>query len=460
MTNNRLPAEDNDTTPLLTIQRPLYFTILFLSLTILIDTTYTIIFSGQSSKSSGVVGGPLQNLAEFIIPQLVIRFSGPLLFATEETGIDGKICPPDGFLDRGLLTTYTNQNEKNGQQQQTNGIIYSNDFDPRNKISKPSSFPHCELKKWVQIASNTDTNDTPNNKGSRQCPEGEEYVTYIYPTQQQHQQERKNTNVNNNNNNDDEVKIIHLATPTNCIPTSTIASLQSFTQHYSNNSNPQIIIAIYIHSQEAMDAFLYQRAWNVFPEVKEGLLCGMAKVRFVVKKVLDGILLKSTIVAADASTNEREEQQHQHEQRKDRIANDIATLTKRDIWRYLILWEFGGTVIDLEVLQSLITSTSTTTTAAADTTSPLINVSRQWFASRLFGNDNTDSNINNNDGDAIITMIESEGRRIPVTGIISATPNHPLLYFSAKWALRSMIWDNYLAWGESPEFVSIPFLFM
>jgi hypothetical protein len=78
----------------------------------------------------------------------------------------------------------------------------------------------------------------------------------------------------------------------------------------------------------------------------------------------------------------------------------------------------------------------------------------------LFGNDNTDSNINNTDGDAIITMIESEGRRIPVTGIISATPNHPLLYFSAKWALRSMIWDNYLAWGESPEFVSIPFLFM
>ncbi|KAL7445989.1 hypothetical protein ACHAXM_010361 [Skeletonema potamos] len=280
MTNNRLPAEDNDTTPLLTIQRPLYFAILFLSLTILIDTTYTIIFSGQSSKSSGVVGGPLQNLAEFIIPQLVIRFSGPLLFATEETGIDGKICPPDGFLDRGLLTTYTNQNEKNGQQQQTNGIIYSNDFDPRNKIPKPSSFPHCELKKWVQIASNTDTNDTPNNKGSRQCPEGEEYVTYIYPTQQQHQQERKNTNVNNNNNNDDEVKIIHLATPTNCIPTSTIASLQSFTQHYSNNSNPQIIIAIYIHSQEAMDAFLYQRAWNVFPEVKEGLLCGMAKRAF------------------------------------------------------------------------------------------------------------------------------------------------------------------------------------
>jgi len=459
MTNNRLPAEDNDTTPLLTIQRPLYFTILFLSLTILIDTTYTIIFSGQSSKSSGVVGGPLQNLAEFIIPQLVIRFSGPLLFATEEIGIDGKICPPDGFLDRGLLTTYTNQNEKNGQQQQTNGIIYSNDFDPRNKIPKPSSFPHCELKKWVQIASNTDTNDTRNNKGSRQCPEGEEYVTYIYPTQQQQQQERKNTNVNNDNNNDDEVKIIHLATPTNCIPTSTIASLQSFTQHYSNNSNPQIIIAIYIHSQEAMDAFLYQRAWNVFPEVKEGLLCGMAKVRFVVKKVLDGILLKSTIVAADASTNEREEQQHQHEQRKDRIANDIATLTKRDIWRYLILWEFGGTVIDLEVLQSLITST-TTTTAAADTTSPLINVSRQWFASRLFDNDNTESNINHNDGDAIITMIESEGRRIPVTGIISATPNHPLLYFSAKWALRSMIWDNYLAWGESPEFVSIPFLFM
>jgi hypothetical protein len=452
MVNNLPPAEDNDTTlsPIISIQRPLYFTILFLSLTILIDTTYTIIFGGdQASKRSGEGGGPLQNLAEFIIPQLVIRYpTTPLLFATEEIGIDGKICPPDGFLDRGLFT-YASQNKKNGQQQkQENGIIYSSDFDPRNKLSKPSSFPHCELKKWVQIADNTDANDTRNNKGSRQCPEGEEYVTYIYPTQQS--QQRKNT-ISFHNKND--VKIIHLATPTNCIPTSTISSLQSLTQHYSNNSNPQIIIAIYIHSQEAMDAFLYQRVWNVFPEVKEGLLCGMAKVRFVVKNVLDGILKSAGgTLAVEVSSNKNEQQQQQQQQLKDRIANEIATLTKRDIWRYLILWEFGGTVIDLEVLQSLITSDT-----AADTTSPLINVARQWFASQLFGSNN--NNNNNNDCDAIITIIENEGKRVPLTGIISATPNHPLLYFCAKWALRSMIWDNFLAWGESPGFVSTSFVY-
>ena len=198
--------------------------------------------------------------------------------------------------------------------------------------------------------------------------------------------------------------------------------------------------------------------------MKEGLLCGLAKMKFVVKKVLDDILLKSSARAEEeASRNQKEQQQQQ--QLKDSIANEIATLTKRDIWRYLILWEFGGTVIDLEVLQSLIATTNSA--AAADDNSPLINVARQWFASQWFGstdsndsnNSNNSNNNNNNnnsdDGDAIITILENGRERVPLTGIMSASPNHPLLYFCAKWALRSMIQDNYLVWGESPDFVSI-----
>jgi len=442
-TDSPAAAEDNDTSSSssslpFSIQRPLYFTILFLSLTIFIDTACTI-FGDQTNNnsSSSGIGGPLQNLAEFIIPQFVKRYpTTPLLFANEEIGIDGKICPPDSFLDRALLLS-----QSTSQAKKVNGITYSSDYDPRNKKSKPSSFPHCELKKWVQLdhlhqkeeQRNTDVSGTQhnNNASRRQCPKGEEYVTHIYPKQLLSHQQRKNTNKNKN------VKIIHIATPTNCIPTSTISSLRSFTQHYYNNPNPQIIIAIYIHSQETIDAFLYHRVWNVFPEVKEGLLCGMAKVRFVVKKLLNGLF-----------------KEKQQQLRKDNIANEIATLTKRDIWRYLILWEFGGTVIDLEVLQSLIATSDTAPVTDDTTTSPLINVARQWFASEWFGSISSSSNNNNeDDGDAIITMIEKDGKqRVPLTGVMTASPNHPLLYFCAKWALKSMIGDNYLVWGESPEF--------
>lgn len=441
------------------IQRPLYFAILFLSLTILADATYTIIFRGSTN------GGPLQSFAEFIIPQLVIRYpTSQRLFANEDIGIDGKICPPDGFLDRALLA----QSSTAGQ---GSGVTYSSDYDPRNTKSKPSSFPHCELKKWVQLHEhntqqklNQDNNVDSNKGGSRECPKGQEYVTHIYPKQfTSPQQQRKNTTSSKSNHQN--VKIIHIATPTNCLPTSTISSLQSFTEHYYNNPNPQIIISIYIHSQEAIDAFLYQRVWNVFPEVKEGLLCGMAKVRFVVRKVLDELLLKGD--TTESSLNEKQQRQ---QLTKDNVANEIATLVKRDIWRYLILWEFGGTVIDWEVLQPLIDpykSVSSTTDGVTTTdTSPLIKVARQWFASewfgKSFGNYAGGSSINQEDGDAIITIMDiNDGKqRVPLTGVMTSSPNHPLMYFSAKWALRSTIDDNYLVWGESPDFVSDYMLFV
>jgi len=419
----------------------------------------------------------LQRVAEIIIPQLVIRYpTTPRLLANEDIGIDGKICPPDGFLDGALLSQSSSaaisQEKKKKVTENNNGVTYSSNYDPRNTKSKPSSFPHCELKKWVQLHHNPtqqlyqgNNNANSNKGGSRKCPNGEEYVTHIYPKQFSSQQQRKNTTSssssksNDTHNNNHNVKIIHIATPTNCIPTSTIKSLQSFTEHYYNNPNPQIIISIYIHSQEAIDAFLYQRVWNVFPEVKEGLLCGMAKVRFVVKKmkVLDELLLKGI-----TNNNEKEEQLRK---KKDNIANEIATLAKRDIWRYLILWEFGGTVIDWEVLQSLIATTTTSDTTSnatyddaattTTTTSPLINVARQWFASEWFGSmSNNAGRSNQDDGDAIITMMETNDgkQRVPLTGVMTSSPNHPLLYFCAKWALRSMIDDNYLVWGESPNF--------
>ena len=372
--------------------------------------------------------GPLKSVAEFIIPQFVSRFPTTVpLFVSGEESIDGIICPPGGLLDRGLSTSL--QGHEFNKEGDEEGIKYSLDYDPRDKKSTPSAYPHCELKKWVQLPATTQTANL-----SRQiCPVGEEYITHIYPKQQKKK---------NNKSKDTTVKIIHIATPTNCIPTSTITHLQEFVQHYYNNPKPQITIAIYLHSHETIDAFLHRRVWNVFPEVKEGLLCGMAKVKFVVRKVLDDILL------VKSASDEKDQQQ---QQRKERIVNEIATLTQRDIWRYLVLWEFGGTVLDLEVLQHLLVDTSISSTTAKSQ-SALIHVARQWYAGDWFG-DKADGTNRGGGGDAIVTMFGEE-KRVPLTGLITASPNHPLLYFSAKWALKSMIWDNYLVWGESIDYVS------
>ena len=151
------------------------------------------------------------------------------------------------------------------------------------------------------------------------------------------------------------------------------------------------------------------------------------------------------VAGAVASTDQEEEQKKKEKEKKKKkevISNEISYLIKRDVWRYLILWEFGGTVIDIDVLNSIIESDS----------SNLIKAAQDWF----FGG-------GDNDGDAFVTMMDGtvldgtvmQQNRIAVTSVMGASrPHHPLLYFSAKWALRTLTDDNYLVWGEANEFVS------
>lgn len=349
------------------------------------------------------------------------------------SGIDGKACPPK--TGRGLLFHSNNNNRQQEKNKNVGGTIYSNEFDPRNIISKPPLFPHCELMKWVQ--------QQQFHHRQPQCFDGEEYVTHIYPKQQLLSFKHNKSSINN----DAVVKIMHIASPTNCLPKSAIQLLQAFTNHYYASSSSKI--AIYIHSQQARDAFLLQQrqrlVGNVFPELNEGILCGMAKIKFVVRKILDRIIISDSSSPTTVTGETEQQQQKKQQQRKDAIANEIAELSKRDIWRYLILWEYGGTLFDLEVLQSLFnTPSSSDATAKSTTTDAVVNSKLIKDAIQCF------DSSSNNGGDAFVTIIENEGGKsnVALTGILGASqPNHPLWYFCVKWALRSMREDNYMVSG-------------
>jgi hypothetical protein len=449
--NNTGNDDDNNITPP-SVLRSLFIASFLLSLLTLIDIYYTTFLlntnNNNDNNNNNKSWAPLKQMAEIFIPQLLLRYfpskHGNHVYMDEmDVAIDGKICPPDGFLDDGLSQLH-HHDQVIRSEEKNSGIHFSSEYDPRNKVLQPSLFPHCELKKWVEQQYHYHQNNQKEQKQQHECSNGEEYVTHIYPNNlQQHHRHQQSSSSSNTNN----VKILHIAANNNCLPKGTIQSLQSLSNHYyktttttTNNKNRQskTIIAIYIHTTNSIDAILHQHIWTVFPEVTEGLLCGVGKVQFVVDKVLDALLVKPTAAAATAAfftAATTDDQQKKKKRKKEVIANEISYLIKRDIWRYLILWEFGGTVIDLDVLQSIIDSKN------------LIKVAQDWF----FG-----GSIND-DGDAFVTMMDSDiGGRTAVTSVMGASrPHHPLLYFATKKALRAMISDNYLAWGEAPEFVSV-----
>jgi hypothetical protein len=472
--NNNSSNNNDGCTP--SVLRSLLIASFLLSLLTLIDMYYTTFLlntntnnnDNNNNKSSWA---PFKQMAEIFIPQLLIRYSpskynGNHVYMDEmDVAIDGKICPPDGFLDDGLSQLHHYHDDHHQlirNEEKSNGIHFSSEYDPRNKVLRPSLFPHCELKKWVELQQyhNHQNNQKEQQEKQHECANGEEYITHIYPNNLQHQHQQQSSSSSNTNN----VKILHIAANNNCLPKRTIQSLQSLTNHYyttsttnasnnanNNNSQSKTIIAIYIHSSKSIDTILHQHIWTTFPEVTEGLLCGIHKVQFVLDKVLDVLLVKPAAAAADnnvetAATNDDAATTNQEEElkkkKKEVIANEISYLIKRDIWRYLLLWEFGGTVIDLDVLQSIIDRDDD------DTNGNLMKVAQDWF----FGSDSGDDD----DGDAFVTMMNGEVGRMAVTSVMGASrPHHPLLYFAAKKALRSMISDNYLAWGDAPEFVSV-----
>jgi len=380
MVANTQNEDGNDT-----IHPLFYHTTIFL----LITTVLQILTSYQLE-----IAGPIDWFASLLIPQ--IASLGFMAGVDEnEVGIDGKICPPDDrWVDSAFdQKYYMKKNQK----------LYLPDNDQRNKQSRPSLFPHCALNRWINIESD-----------NYNCPAGQEYVTIIHPPKVKHQ--------SSNDPKDNRIpKILHISSPTNCLPTTTIQILHQLIHEHISQS-----YTIYIHSSDAIDNFLYQREWYIYPEMKEGILCGMGK-------------LHAATIAAINELNVGNSTQ-----KRIQIAHDISLGVKRDIWRYMVLWEYGGITMDITTLHTIIDGGGKTEPSydlaipANNTTSDggynaLRKLTHQWSSE---SSDAILYFINNVDKQRLPYM-----ERIPFTDMMASVPFHPLIYYSAKAALRIAIWD-------------------
>ena len=315
--------------------------------------------------------GPIDELAEYLIP----RFANAGLGSFRQ--LDDVICPPDHWLD----SAFDGASGRKGE-------LYSSKFDPRTDISHPSLFPHCALKKWV------------NFHPSHPCPEGYEYTTIINPPTTT--TTKKDAGIPN---------IVHLSSPSNCLPSKTVRMLNQLTD--DSNQQP---ITVYVHSNTTMDNFIYLKEWNVFPDAKEGLMCGVAKLNTVLRSTMDEIGMKGGRQA---------------------LLDEVSLGVKRDIWRLLVLWEFGGVTLDVSTLGSIlhqpeeIAGNSTSTSKGYSDLAALV---KEWTTSS---------------DDALLYWINNEERqrspwkeRIPFTDVMGSAPNHPLIYFAAKFVMKIANWDS------------------
>ena len=316
--------------------------------------------------------GPIDALAEYLIP----RFANAGLQSFRQ--LDDLICPPDPWLDSAF-------DKVSGQK----GELYSSKFDPRMDTSHPSLFPHCALKKWVTF------------HPSQPCPEGYEYTTIINPPTTA--TAKNDSGIPN---------IVHLSSPSNCLPSKTVRVLTKLTDDV--NLQP---ITFYVHSNTTMDNFIYLKEWNVFPDAKEGLICGVAKLNTVLRSTMDEIGMKDG---------------------RQKLLDEVSVGVKLDIWRLLVLWEFGGVTLDVSTLHSILyqpeAGNAGNSTSNSKGYSNLAALVRQWTTSS---------------DDALLYWINNEERqrspwkeRIPFTDVMGSVPNHPLIYFAAKFAMKIANWDS------------------
>jgi hypothetical protein len=125
------------------------------------------------------------------------------------------------------------------------------------------------------------------------------------------------------------------------------------------------------------------------------------------------------------------------ERRRKEMVEQFAMLSLRDVWRYLVLWEYGGIVIDEDVLNSILANDNTSDADSSIVGNRLEKLLSEW---------------SNADNDAILYWIHNakdnpikDKSRILFTGIMGARQAHPFVYYAGKSALKMGIWDSYVS---------------
>lgn len=312
--------------------------------------------------------GPLDRLAGALLPALGLGRGMEFVAGANRTDA----CPPDRWVDAAFAGPGP-----------AGGALYSEEHDPRLAVDdRPTIFPRCALTRWVQL------------EEEHACPEGQEYVTVIQPPNTEPRAEAGKI-----------PNIIHLSSPTNCLPSVTVATLRDLLQ----NADPPGFTA-YVHSTRAMENLLFRREWATFPQMQEGALCGAGKLAAAARRFLDAVEVGS-------STAQREG-----------IAEDIASGLTRDLWRLAVLWEYGGVVVDVVALLETLAAGEADAAGEAAVGGLL----RAWGRER---------------SGALLYFTEARTRatRVPFTDVLGAAPRHPLLYYGLKVATRIATLDTEVA---------------
>eukprot|EP00573_Skeletonema_grethae_P001616 CAMPEP_0201690590 /NCGR_PEP_ID=MMETSP0578-20130828/4006_1 /ASSEMBLY_ACC=CAM_ASM_000663 /TAXON_ID=267565 /ORGANISM="Skeletonema grethea, Strain CCMP 1804" /LENGTH=410 /DNA_ID=CAMNT_0048175631 /DNA_START=27 /DNA_END=1259 /DNA_ORIENTATION=+ len=143
-------------------------------------------------------------------------------------------------------------------------------------------------------------------------------------------------------------RLLHFTSKSRCMTQAFANNLQLWKDKIGSK------YSIYVHDDTAIDKFIYQRPWTEFPELQEVMSC----------------------ITAGAS--------------------------KADVWRYLMIWEYGGIYSDMD---------SAPNKFDVDTITPDDDA---WFPLEMLG--------------------------IPAQYWFAASPRHPIMYMSAKSALGAVAW--------------------
>ncbi|KAK1745447.1 hypothetical protein QTG54_003371 [Skeletonema marinoi] len=143
-------------------------------------------------------------------------------------------------------------------------------------------------------------------------------------------------------------RLLHFTSKSRCMTQSFANNLQLWKDALGSK------YSIYIHDDAAINKFIYHRRWVEFPELQELMSC----------------------ITAGAA--------------------------KADVWRYLMIWEYGGIYSDMDSAPNKFDVDTITTEDDA------------WFPLEMLG--------------------------IPAQYWFAASPRHPIMYFSAKSALGAVAW--------------------
>lgn len=199
----------------------------------------------------------------------------------------------------------------------------SSPFDPRGKSLPAHISPNAELQ------------DLVSSHKKYSCPDGLIYVEdHILPNNITHPPGRRIPH------------LLHITTKSRCMTESFAHNVNKWKQRLGSK------YSIYIHDDDAVNKFVYQKQWMEFPELKEVMAC----------------------ITAGAA--------------------------KADVWRYVMIWEYGGVYTDMD---------SSPNKFSVDSIA---------------------------DEDDAFFPLEMLG--IPAQYWFAASPRHPVMYLSAKHALQTM----------------------